>query len=92
MSALTPREREVLAWAADGWTQGEASVRMSISQATVRHHTESIYLRLRARNVVHAVALMDDSEPGWRSPARPVDIPAGALALSTERDTEAGRA
>jgi ATP/maltotriose-dependent transcriptional regulator MalT len=43
---LTKREREVLALAAQGFTNGEIAGTLYISAATVRRHLNSIYSKL----------------------------------------------
>ncbi|HSE99043.1 MAG TPA: response regulator transcription factor [Blastocatellia bacterium] len=56
--ALTRREREVVTLVAEGLTNKEIAERLSISQATVRTHLTSIFLKLgiqnRSRLIVYA--------------------------------------
>lgn len=54
---LSPRQREVLAAAAQGQTGRETATRLGISRATVRGHLVSARARLHARSTCHAVAL-----------------------------------
>ena len=56
-TALTPREREILVYFADGCTCNETARKLWLSPATVRFHRANILLRLDARNMPHAVAL-----------------------------------
>ena len=57
-SALSPREREVLALLSDGLDNGQIGERLSISEKTVRNHVSSVYDKLgvwtRAQAVVFA--------------------------------------
>jgi DNA-binding NarL/FixJ family response regulator len=53
---LTPREAEVLAHVADGLSQEEIGLRLSISPETVRTHVRKACERLNARTRTHAVA------------------------------------
>ena len=57
-SALSPREREVLALLSEGLDNGQIGERLSISEKTVRNHVSSVYDKLgvwsRAQAVVFA--------------------------------------
>ena len=53
---LTPREMEVLSHVADGLSQEEIGLRLSISPETVRTHVRKACERLNARTRTHAVA------------------------------------
>jgi LuxR family quorum sensing-dependent transcriptional regulator len=53
---LTPREREVLTWAAAGKTAWETSCILSLSEKTVRAHLESIRQKLGVATITQAVA------------------------------------
>ncbi len=46
LRALTPREREVLALMAEGASNGEIAARLFLSDAAVRKHVGSIFVRL----------------------------------------------
>ena len=54
---LTPREREVLAWAAAGKSAWETSTLLGISEATVITHLDHIRRKLNAANTTHAVVV-----------------------------------
>lgn len=54
---LSPREREALTHIANGYTAAQAAQRMGLSYHTVRGHLSHAYVKLGARNVVHAVAI-----------------------------------
>lgn len=54
---LTPREREVLALMAQGYTNKEIGTEIHAAEETVKSHARSIYHKLDARNRAHAVAL-----------------------------------
>ena len=53
---LTPRERDSLAFVADGKTDWEISVIMGVSEATVRFHVDNARRKLGAVNRAQAVA------------------------------------
>jgi DNA-binding NarL/FixJ family response regulator len=57
LSGLTPRERELLAVLADGWTNMQIATRTGISENTVKYHLKNLYEKLRVRNRAMAVAL-----------------------------------
>jgi LuxR family quorum sensing-dependent transcriptional regulator len=54
---LTPREREVLTWAAAGKTAWETSEILSVAEKTVRAHLESIRRKLNVVTTTQAVAM-----------------------------------
>lgn len=54
---LTPREIEVLTWAAKGKSRWEASVILGICEDTVKTHLENIRNKLGATNTTHAIAI-----------------------------------
>jgi LuxR family quorum sensing-dependent transcriptional regulator len=54
--ALTPREREILRWAADGKTSWEISIILKISERTVKFHLIQASKKLNAVNRTAAVA------------------------------------
>ena len=54
-SGLTPREREVLEYLADGWSNEEIADRLRIRLATVKFHTGSIYRTLGVSRRTEAV-------------------------------------
>ncbi|MDQ7730605.1 LuxR family transcriptional regulator [Halomonas sp. SpR8] len=53
---VTEREREVIAWAADGKTNWEISKIMVISESTVRFHIKNVSYKMGASNKVSAVS------------------------------------
>ena len=53
---LTPREREVLMWAAIGQSSKQTARRLGITFRTVEWHLESARRKLSANNKVHAVS------------------------------------
>jgi DNA-binding CsgD family transcriptional regulator len=55
--ALSDRQLEVLALAADGATDNEIAIRLHLSAKTITHHMERAFARLDARSRTHAVAL-----------------------------------
>lgn len=50
LSLLTPREREVLQWVAEGQRNREIAERLNISPGTVKRHLENIYTKLDLDN------------------------------------------
>ena len=56
-SRLTPREREVVALVARGWTNGEIGAALFISTGTVRKHLDNVYAKLGVRSRAQAVAV-----------------------------------
>jgi DNA-binding NarL/FixJ family response regulator len=57
MPSLTPREREVLALIAPGYTNPQIAVQLGISVGTVKKHVKAILQRLDASNRSHAVVV-----------------------------------
>lgn len=55
LASLTPRELEVLKWAADGKTEWETGKILSLSQHTVSEHLESAARRLNCATKIQAV-------------------------------------
>ncbi|MFH7320936.1 LuxR C-terminal-related transcriptional regulator [Desulfurivibrio sp. D14AmB] len=55
--AVTPREREILQWLAQGKSGWEISVILNISERTVKFHTSNILHKLNADTRAHAVAI-----------------------------------
>jgi two-component system, NarL family, response regulator DesR len=60
--ALSPREREVLALAAEGSTTGEIATRMTVSLGTVKRHLSSCFAKLGVENRSEALALLLDAD------------------------------
>jgi LuxR family transcriptional regulator of spore coat protein len=54
--ALSPRELEILTWAAKGKTYWETARILGIGYASVHSHVNSLRLKLNAVNTTHAVA------------------------------------
>ena len=57
LALVTARERDCLAWAAEGKTDWEIAAILGISVSTVRKHLASTREKLEAVNKYHAVAL-----------------------------------
>ena len=53
----TEREREILQWIAEGYTDRETAEKLGISRETVRTHVPSMLRRIGARTRGHAVAM-----------------------------------
>ena len=56
-SSLTPREREVLGWVAQGKSAGEIAEILHIVKRTVDEHVQTAVRKLGALNRTHAVAI-----------------------------------
>lgn len=66
-SALTPREREVLACLADGTNRRALAEHLNISPNTARTHLQNLMSKLGVHSALEAVALMrSDHDNGFR--------------------------
>ena len=54
---LSPREREVLQWAAEGKTAWETAQLLGVSERAIRLYTENAITKLRAKTKTQAVAI-----------------------------------
>jgi DNA-binding NarL/FixJ family response regulator len=54
LDALTPREREVFALLAEGWSNRQIERALGIRASTVKRHVRGILRKLRVRNRVQA--------------------------------------
>lgn len=57
MRELSPRQREVLALIAAGYTNPSIATQLGITLGTVKNHVDAIFQRLGAENRSHAVVL-----------------------------------
>src|SRR3954454_23322300 len=57
VSALSPREREIMHHMAEGLTAEAIANQLNVSVETVRTHVRNVIRKLQARNRVHAIAL-----------------------------------
>ena len=57
LGVLTPRERELLAALANGWTNLQIAARIGISSNTVKYHLKNLYDKLGVNNRAMAVAM-----------------------------------
>ena len=53
---LTPREREVMLWVADGHSNAEIASALIVERSTVRKHLEHVYEKLGVRSRTAALA------------------------------------
>lgn len=56
-ASLSPRETHMLELLAEGLSDAEIAHALTISQATVRFHLQNLFLKMRARNRCHVIAL-----------------------------------
>lgn len=49
---LSQREREILTWVAEGYTNKEIAIRLNISEYTVKNHLKSLFQKLHLNNRV----------------------------------------
>jgi DNA-binding NarL/FixJ family response regulator len=77
LGSLTPREREVLAYLAEGVGRREAAERMHLSAGTIRSHVQHLMGKLGVHSALEAVAVARRAELGGTGP-RP-DTPARRL-------------
>jgi len=70
LSALTDREREVLALVAEGLSNTDIGERLVVSPLTAKTHVSRILGKLAARDRAHLVVIAYESglvQPGWRA-------------------------
>ncbi|MGB6241665.1 MAG: LuxR C-terminal-related transcriptional regulator [Castellaniella sp.] len=78
---LTPRQYDILALMAKGYPLKRISRELAISMATVKTHTEALYLRLgiNSRNAAVYTAMSRGATLGcWRGPQDPADPPSSS--------------
>lgn len=61
LSQLSAREREILAFVANGLSNKEIAIRLDLQEKTVKHHMTRILSKLRVRNRTEAALLMRDA-------------------------------
>jgi DNA-binding NarL/FixJ family response regulator len=66
LSALTPRERDVLLALARGFSYDEAATILGISRHTVGHHVKQIYSKLAVNS--RSQAVFEAVQAGWLQP------------------------
>lgn len=54
-TSLSPRQREILGWVAQGLTNDQIAASLHVGASTVKRHLEELYFRLNARNRMEAV-------------------------------------
>ena len=64
LAHLTPREREVLGYLAEGIDRGEVAERMHLSAATVRSHVQNLLRKLGVHSTLEAVAVARQAQLG----------------------------
>lgn len=74
MITPTPRQLEVLRAMAVGQRQPEIARALGIPVQTVKNRASAAYQRIGAVNGMHALAILDDVCPGWRTRGEPPAI------------------
>jgi DNA-binding NarL/FixJ family response regulator len=64
LARLTPREREVLGYLAEGIDRWEVAERMQLSAATVRSHVQNLLRKLGVHSTLEAVAVARQAQLG----------------------------
>ncbi|AZW19533.1 response regulator transcription factor [Bordetella hinzii] len=80
-AALTPREREVLAYLARGRANKVIAIELGISMRTVEAHRARIFRKLGVRNVLELVCRLCPYRPALAEPA-PACLAGGLTARS----------
>ncbi len=62
---LSPKELEVLALVALGYSDKEIGVRLKIGYGTVRTYIERVILKMNARNRTNAAVMYTHYNPKW---------------------------
>jgi DNA-binding CsgD family transcriptional regulator len=76
---LTPREREVLTWVANGKSAWEIGAILAIAKRTVDEHVQNVIRKLGAANRTQATAI------AVRNRLIEVDYPAATVAQESQR-------
>lgn len=71
LGSLTPREREVLAYLAEGIGRREAAERMHLSAHTVRSHLQNLMAKLGVHTTLEAVAVARQAQYSEARPRAP---------------------
>lgn len=71
LGSLTPRERELLAYLAEGIGRREAAERMHLSTHTVRSHLQNLMEKLRVHTTLEAVAVARQAQATEARPRAP---------------------
>lgn len=64
VALLTERQKDVMRMLADGLINKQIAHRLDISVATVKTHIAAAVRRMRAKNRIHAVAMLIRAESG----------------------------
>jgi DNA-binding NarL/FixJ family response regulator len=75
LGSLTPREREVLGYLAEGVGRREAAERMHLSAGTVRSHLQNLMGKLGVHSALEAVAVARQTQLGGTRPTPDPPIP-----------------
>jgi DNA-binding CsgD family transcriptional regulator len=89
LASLTPREREVIPYIAEGRANKVIAIELGISQRTAEAHRARIFQKLGVRNAVELVrAMWQVPDPGWRL-AEPSPAPYGREKITAVRTATA---
>ncbi len=55
---LSPREKEIISFLANGLSNSEIANRLNLSEKTIKAHLYNIYRKLNVRNRSHLIALI----------------------------------
>ncbi|OZI77990.1 response regulator transcription factor [Bordetella genomosp. 12] len=83
VAALTPREREVLAYLARGQANKVIAIELGISMRTVEAHRARIFRKLGVRNVLELICRLCPYRPALAEPA-PACFRLGLIGRSAE--------
>jgi DNA-binding NarL/FixJ family response regulator len=72
---LSPREREVLALAADGWTNASIAQHLHLAESTIKTHLSSGFSKLGVHSRTDLPALIREGRGRRTPPPRSNDLP-----------------
>lgn len=71
LSALTPQQQRIARCVAEGATNREVALRLSLSPRTVDHHLRNVFAALGIRSRTELARLLGPEGPSWPEVARP---------------------
>ena len=85
VDALTPREREILAWLARGVSNKEIARALDLAESTVKVHVQSVLSKLNIKSRVQAAVFAVENNMDKLRPDREGAEPYGRLKRASER-------